>query len=95
MDIDVLYSTILSIGVVSEKLRAAREKLSANGKFRSDVGNLLNEAEMDLRMAKATLAGELGFRLCPQCWPPELIAADRNGGVNCPNCGNISHRKAA
>jgi len=30
MDIDALHSTLLSIAVVSEKLRAAREKFSAS-----------------------------------------------------------------
>jgi ribosomal protein S27AE len=91
MDIDALHSTLLSITIVSEKLRVAREKLPGNGK----LGNLLYEAEGDLRMAKATLAGELGFRLCSHCWPPEFIATDRDGRINCPTCGHISHEQAA
>ena len=95
MDIDALHSTLLSISLVSEKLRDVRENLSTNGDATTGVGNLLFEAENDLRVAKATLAGELGFRLCPRCWPPELVATDRDGRVNCPRCGNISYEKAA
>ena len=95
MDIDALHSTLLSISLVSDKLRAAREDLSSNARVPNRVGNILSEAESDLRVAKATLARELGFRLCPRCWPPELISADRNGRINCPNCGHISYQKAA
>lgn len=94
MDIDALHSTLLSITIVSEKLRVARENLPGNGE-EPHMGNLLYEAESDLRMAKATLAGELGFRLCSRCWPPELIATDRNGRINCPTCGHISYERAA
>ncbi len=95
MDIDALHSTLLSITVVSEKLRVARENLPANADTPTRIEDVLYEAESDLHMAKATLAGELGFRLCEHCWPPELIATDRNGKVNCPTCGQISYEQAA
>src|SRR4030095_5652541 len=95
MDIDALHSTLLSMSLVSDKLRTARENLPANGHFPVDVGDLLDKAEGDLRVAKATLARELGFRLCPRCWPPELIATDRSGRAHCPACGQISYEKAA
>ena len=95
MDIDALHSTLLSINVVSQKLRTARENLPANKRTPDRIGDLLSEAESDLRLAKATLAGELGFRVCPHCWPPELIATDREGRAHCPTCGDISYRRAA
>src|SRR6476620_214353 len=79
MDIDALHSTLLSISLVSDKIRVARENLPVNGRSAVHLGNLLDKAEDDLRVAKATLAHELGFRLCPRCWPPELIATDRSG----------------
>jgi ribosomal protein S27AE len=95
MDIDALHSTLLSMSLVSDKLRAARENLPANGHAPVDVGNLLDKAEGDLRVAKATLAWELGFRLCPRCWPPELTAIDRDGRTHCPTCGHISYENDA
>ncbi len=95
MDIDALHSTLLSITLVSEKLRTARENLAMTSEAPTHVGKLLYEMESDLRVAKATLAGELGFRLCPRCWPPELVATDRDGRVNCPSCGHISYEQAA
>jgi ribosomal protein S27AE len=56
---------------------------------------LLYEMEEELRIAKAALAGELGFSLCPRCWPPELVTAGRAGRINCPRCGEISYERAA
>ena len=95
MDIDALHSTLLSISLVSEKLRAARENLPTNRHVPAWIDSVLLQTESDLRVAKATLAGELGFRLCPRCWPPEFTATDRDGRVNCPTCGQISCEKAA
>jgi hypothetical protein len=95
MDIDALHSALLSITVVSEKVRAAREMVPAIGKAPADLGKCLNEVESDLRIAKATLGGELGFSLCPHCWPPELVATDLRGRLNCPACGQVSYEQAA
>jgi hypothetical protein len=96
MDIDALYSALLSITVVSEKIRAAREMLSATGATPGPgLGKFLCEVENDLRIAKATLGGELGFSLCPRCWPPELVATDHDGKLNCPVCGRVSYEQAA
>jgi hypothetical protein len=82
MDIDALHSTLLSIALISEKLRSAREDLAAPDGTRPALGKFLDEVESDLRVAKATLAGELGFSLCPNCWPPVLVAIDLDGQVN-------------
>ena len=99
MDIDALHSSLLSITVVSEKVRAAREKLSATGDVPAGLEEFLCEVENDLRIAKATLGGELGFslcpRCCPRCWPPELVATDLDGELNCPICGQVSYEQAA
>jgi hypothetical protein len=95
MDIDALHSTLLSIAVLSEKVRAAREDLLAPERTRSELRAFLHDLDHDLRIAKATLAGELGFGLCPRCWPPELVATDLDGQVNCLGCGEISREEAA
>jgi len=94
MDIDALHSTLLSISVVSEKLRSAREFLPMTQAAPAGLEKFLFEMENDLRIAKATLGGELGFSLCPRCWPPELVITDRHGRFNCPVCGEISYERA-
>ena len=39
--------------------------------------------ERDLRIAKASLARDLGFKLCHCCWPPELMAPGADGTLIC------------
>jgi hypothetical protein len=95
MDIDALHSTLLSIALVSDTLRSTREQLPGHLSAESDLAGRLRDMESDLRVAKATLAGELGFALCPRCWPPELVTADPDGRINCPACGRISFERAA
>jgi len=95
MDIDALHSALLSITLVSDKLRAGHEIAGKLENIAPGLGELLTEADRDLRMAQATLAGELGFNVCPSCWPPELVTTDRKGQVTCPNCGEIFRKQAA
>ena len=94
MDIDALHSTLLSITVVSEKLRSAREFLPVTENAPAGLEKFFYEMESDLRIAKATLGGELGFTLCPRCWPPELATTDKSGQLNCPVCG-VSNKQVA
>lgn len=95
MDIDALHSALLSITIVSEKLRSGREIIGEMEEVVPGFGELLDEADKDLCVAKATLGGELGFNMCPKCWPPEFITTDRKGRVKCPTCGEISFEQAA
>jgi hypothetical protein len=92
MDIDALHSALLSITLVTDKLRMTREHLPA---ATDALAKSLQEAENDLRVAKATLAGELDFSLCPRCWPPEVVTTDVHGHLHCAVCGSISYDQAA
>ena len=93
MDIDALHSTLLTVALVSEKLGKISRTLDPH----SDCGLIqesLREAESDLRVARATLANELGFKSCPRCWPPELLTIDRQGTEVCPACGQHVYERA-
>jgi hypothetical protein len=89
MDTDALHSALLSITIVSEKLRNGRDTIGQVEELPPHLRELLDEAVSDLRMAKATLAGELGLDVCPRCWA-ELLTIDRNGHLSCPVCGEVS-----
>ena len=90
MDLDALHSTLLSISIVSDKLRTGREMIEELHDVEPNLRELLDEADSGLRMATATLAGELGFSVCPRCWPPELLTTDKEGHLSCPVCGQVS-----
>jgi hypothetical protein len=75
---------------------APREKCSRPREMRRLVWeSFFAKWKTILRIAKATLGGELGFSLCPRCWPPELVATDLDGELNCPVCGRVSYEQAA
>ena len=94
MDIDALHSTLLTVTLVSEKLSSITRNLpEKNGT--ANIKRALIDAGSDLRVAKATLAGELGFHVCPRCWPPELLTIDRQGDELCPACGQHVYERAA
>ena len=95
MDIDALHSTLLTITLLSERIRRTREEHPPQNGSRDTMENFWGDVERDLNMAKATLAGELGFALCPDCWPPELISTDLTGSVSCPGCGKAYREWAA
>jgi hypothetical protein len=95
MDIDALHSALLSITVISEKLRSTRELLPATEVSPADLEKFFYETESDLMIAKATLGSELGFTVCPRCWPPELALTDRHGRLKCPACGQTPYKQAA
>jgi len=85
MDIDALHSALLSLTVLTEQIRSARDDVSVGiDSGLHAFGKFLNSLERDLLIAKATLAGELGFPVCQCCWPPELFVIDLNGSVYCP-----------
>jgi RNA polymerase-binding transcription factor DksA len=85
MEIDALHSALLSLTVIPEQIRIAREKVSAvtvSDTFAFE--EFLRGTERDLRLAKAALARELGFGVCHCCWPPELLVMDNEGRTRCP-----------
>ncbi len=85
MDIDALHSALLSLTVLPEQIRSARANVSvSNGGTPSAFEEFLSAMERDLRIAKATLARELGFPVCRCCWPPELLATGADGREHCP-----------
>lgn len=84
MDIDALHSALISLTLVPEEIRSARETLTfAKADERPGLTQLLENIEHDLRIAKAALAHELGFPLCRCCWPPQLMMTDPEGLHHC------------
>lgn len=91
MDIDALHSALLSLTVLTEQIRSARDNVSAPTDCGLHAfGEFLNSMERDLLIAKATLAREFGIQVCQCCWPQEFVVIDPNGSAYCP-----SSRKAA
>jgi len=93
MDIDALHSALLSIIVISKKLRSVRENLSVPDDRPSRLAKFLDKIERELHVTKATLVGELSFALCQSYWRPELVAPDFDTAVKCPSAGELLTNK--
>lgn len=85
MDIDVIHSGLLSIGITVGKIHDARTDLPP-GEVAAEIGAILALAEVELKVAEGMIAREIGFELCPDCWPPELIVVRQRGEMRCRNC---------
>ncbi|CAN5445683.1 hypothetical protein BH18VER1_BH18VER1_02130 [soil metagenome] len=83
MDIDALHSALVSLTLLPEEVRSARENLLTSAGNGIALAKFLSEMERDLRITKAAVARELGFRLCKCCWPPEIMAPGSEGALVC------------
>lgn len=83
MDIDALHSALVSLTLLPEEVRSARENLLTSGGNGVALAQFLNGLERDLRITKAAVARDLGFRLCRCCWPPEIMTPDSNDKFVC------------
>lgn len=83
MDIDALHSALVSLTLLPEEIRSARESLLTSAGNAVPLARFLGGMERDLRIAKASLARDLGFTLCKCCWPPELMTAGADGKMIC------------
>lgn len=62
--------------------------LLPSGKKREEAERLLVKAEGEQKKAEALLAQRLGFQLCPDCWPPEIMLfSKKDGFLHCRYCG--------
>lgn len=83
MDIDALHSALVSLTLLPEEVRSTRETLLASGVNGAALAQFVEGIERDLRIAKAAVARDLGFRLCQCCWPPEIVAPNRDDEFIC------------
>jgi hypothetical protein len=62
--------------------------LLPSGKKREEAERLLAEAEREQKKAEALLAQALGFQICQDCWPPEIMLFSKEDGfLHCRRCG--------
>lgn len=91
-----LYFTLLkeSIGL----FKSAKELLPDSPQ-KEKLEIALKEAELQARVAEANLAKNLGFNLCPKCWPPSILKAimvsANQDNYHCDSCDTffVNHGK--
>jgi len=74
-------------GAVFKAIRSVLDSIPS-GKKRKEAERLLAEAEQEQKKAEAMLAKQLGFQICQDCWPPEIMVFSKaDGFLRCRNCG--------
>ena len=87
MNIDDIKPWIESANSVLTTFKALKDLLPA-GQKRDDAERLLKNAERDLKLTEGRIARDLGFQLCPRCWPPEIMLVAADDLLRCRRCGS-------
>lgn len=76
-----------AVGATFSAIRAVINSLPS-GKKREEAERLLGDAERQQKKAEASLAHRLGFQICQDCWPPEIMVFSKEDGfLHCRHCG--------
>ena len=87
IDIEALKQSISAIGMVISTLKQAKDLLP-EGKQKKQVAEGIEQAERQLKIAEAQAAQSMGYKLCRNHFPPEIMLSSDNKNWKCPGCGN-------
>jgi hypothetical protein len=82
MNTETLQSGLVSLGIIAQNLHTVRRRLPT-----TEESTLLATVELDLKIAKATIARGMGYALCRHCWPPDLMVQAHGAETSCRQCG--------
>jgi hypothetical protein len=87
MDIQALSAAIGIVRVAVATLRELAELLPDNQRKQEALSSL-EQAQLELELAEAETAESLGYELCRNHWPPEVMLSPNDENWECPRCGN-------
>jgi hypothetical protein len=87
MDISAL---IQGVELFTTSISAIKQviDLLPNNSQKEELLAEVNQAERQLKIAEAQIADGLGYRLCHNHFPPEIMLSTDDATWTCPNCGN-------
>ena len=87
MDVSALATGVGIVSQVFSIFKSAKDLLPADRK--EEVAKLIEQAEKEFRIFEATAASGLGYVICRQHWPPEIMLEmpGRHVCHRCPKCG--------
>lgn len=87
MDVDALTK---GVGLFSAALSAIRQALDLipDNSQKADVQVALDQAEREFKIAEATAANNLGYQICRNHFPPEIMLSSDEKNWECPVCHN-------
>jgi hypothetical protein len=94
MDIGALTQGITLLGSAVDTIKKVIDTLPDNPR-KEEAEVALEKAEDKFKTAQARIADELGYELCRQHFPPEVMLSADNKYWTCPECGNDREIKSA
>jgi len=64
-------------------------ELIPKGSKQEEIDRALQDAEHQFKLAASQTASSLGYELCREHWPPEIMRSQDNHRWRCPACGNV------
>jgi hypothetical protein len=87
MDVNSVKTFLEAAGLVLSLLKKTKDALP-DGPQKDTVGETLEQAETQLKIAEAQAAVTFGYELCRAHWPPEImLSTGIEGQYRCPKCG--------
>jgi hypothetical protein len=87
MDTNTLATGISLFSSAIYAIRQAIELLP-DGSKKQAAAEALERAERELKIAEAQSADNLGYQICKNHFPPEIMLSSDETNWVCPKCGN-------
>jgi hypothetical protein len=85
------------LSLLTTALNAVKQvkDLLPRGSKTAEIETALQQAEHQLKLAESQTASSLGYELCREHWPPEIMRSQDNHQWTCPTCGQARNTGAA
>lgn len=87
IDFEALKQSLGAIGTALTILKQAKDFLPEGGK-KKEIVKAIETAERQLKIAESQSAQSMGYELCRNHFPPEIMMSPDNKSWECPTCGN-------
>jgi hypothetical protein len=87
MDVEALKQGLSAIAMALGLLKQAKDLLP-DGKNKEEISENVEKAERQIKIAEAQIAQSMGYKLCRNHFPPEIMLSSDNENWVCHSCGN-------
>ena len=87
LDIESIKQAISAFGAALTVLKQAKDLLPETSQ-KQELVLAIESAERQLKIAESQAAQGMGYTLCKNHFPPEIMLSKDNKVWKCPSCGN-------
>lgn len=94
VDVESIKQGLSAMGMVLSLFKQAKDLLPAGPK-KDEIDEVLARTERELKLAESQVAHGLGYELCRNHWPPEIMRSKDDSHWTCPACPNEKSTQAS